>query len=364
MMKRAFILATFTLLAAALPKRAAAETWLKKFGREYSAIDTNYVEPHNYNFAVMLSGTYKDGGYRLTDETGHKLVLREDHTFKIGPYVGYKWFFIGYQWDAFKGSNKDNSELSFDFYLPIGGITFYRRKNTSRYTLYGVKYTGSGGKEDYSSQVNGTEFDGMETSITGLDLYYVFNHKKYSMRAAYSQTTRQIRSAGSWMAGLGYNKQKIYMDYDALRETLRDKIGDDADKVVSDTRETSSISYRYLSLQGGYGYNWVFAKNWLFNASLTLALGYVHYLKVNINGDDYLDKLNLTTFNKLKVDGTVRFGLVWNNSVIYAGMATILHGYTFDIKTIQLLYGYGTANVYVGYNFNLFKKKNKSRKKK
>jgi len=355
-MKRRVLI--IVLLTAVCCLQATAESILKKFGREYTALDTNYVEPHNYMFTVQLCGTYKDGGYRMTDGSGHKLTLREENSFRVGPYVGYKWLVVGYQWDAFKGSNKNNSELSFDFYLPIGGITFYSKKNTNEYTIKGMKYLGEDQNIDYSDQVNGTKFNGMVTSSVGLDLYYVLNHKKYSMRAAYSQTTRQRMSAGSWMLGMGYNRQKIEMDYNALRTTLEDKIGESTTSIVDTSRATSSVSYRYLTVQGGYGYNWVFAKNWLFNASLLAALGYVHYMKVNFNGDDaYLDKLNLSAFNKIKVDGTLRLGLVWNNGKVYAGTSALFHGYTFDIKELLLVHGYATVKAYVGFNFNIFKKK-------
>jgi len=342
-MSKTIILLLLTTIACI----SKADSFLSRLAREYAAIDTNYVEPNKYVFTAMMQGTTHFERYILTDDNERRLHLSPDQSLKIGPYVGYEWIVVGYQIDAI--GHKDNVDFNLSYYLPVGGIDFYSKRKTNNFDIRGLRVPGF-----ESADFERMEFSGLNTSALGLDLYYVLNHKKYSLRAAYSQTTRQVRSQGSVILGMGYNKQEAKLDYDVLRESLADRYGEEtAGKIIPDTLHSTGLSLRYLTLQGGYGYNWVFARNCLLNTTLSVALGYVHYLDMHSNGDSYIDQLDLQTFNKLKVDGTFRLGIVWNNSKYYCGATAILHGYNFHIKNIHLMNGYGTIHAYVGVNFDI-----------
>lgn len=335
-----------------LSATASAQSFLKRAMAAYLAIDSTCVEPQRYWFTAMLQATTHSETYRIEDGDGRVLKVAPDHAFKIGPYVGYDWIVVGYQWDAFSGKARNNSELSTNLYLPIGWIDIYSRRNTNEFNIKGMHIPGA-------AQINtsGMQFEGLKTSVLGVNLFYVLNHRRYSVRAAYSQTTRQLQSKGSWIFGLGYNRQKVSLDYDMFRQSIAEYFGEAAATQVDTARHHTSGAFRYVSLSGGYGYNWVFAPNWVLNATGMLSVGYIHHLDVNYNGNDlYISQMNLSALNKLKVDATLRFGLVWNNSRWYAGATAIVHGYEFNVKEIKMFNQYGTFHVYAGINFDLGKR--------
>lgn len=94
----------------------------------------------------------------------------------------------------------------------------------------------------------GREFGKLEMlSFTGC---YIFNHRRFSYPAAFSQSFIQKRSAGSWMAGLS-----------VMGGTLRTST--EAPTDFSDT----DFSVKNLAIGGGYGYHLVHHR-WLFHLSL------------------------------------------------------------------------------------------------
>jgi hypothetical protein len=100
----------------------------------------------------------------------------------------------------------------------------------------------------------------------GLNAYWIFNHKKFSYPAAYSQSTNQRKSAGSFMAGFSYSQHSIYFDYTQLPTELKNNINSNL--------RFNKVKYSDYSLGFGYGYNWVFKKNWVANLSLLPGIGF------------------------------------------------------------------------------------------
>ena len=98
----------------------------------------------------------------------------------------------------------------------------------------------------------------------------------------------------------------------------------------------------------GYAYNWVFARNCLFAASLSAALGYKR-TKGEAN-DDHLSLSNFS-FSNFNLDGIGRFGFVWNNTRWYAGANAVFHSYNYERSQFSTNSMFGNVNVYFGFNF-------------
>ena len=56
---------------------------VKKTVRGFSAIDTNYVEPQHYNWALMVQNTYNYDVYRLASVYGQEIILSSGGMFRI-----------------------------------------------------------------------------------------------------------------------------------------------------------------------------------------------------------------------------------------------------------------------------------------
>jgi hypothetical protein len=124
-----------------------------------------------------------------------------------------------------------------------------------------------------------------------------------------------------------------------------------------------NITYTDFSLSGGYGYNWVFARNWLFASSLSLALSYKRTISNSIQGLDAIgESVNSRNFklSDLTVDGVGRFGVVWNNSRWFAGASAIVHSYNYSKQEFMTNNIFGMVNIYGGFNFLVKKKYRKS----
>ena len=72
---------------------------LYEFVKEFSRIDTAYIEPQHYNYTVMLQNTNTYEVYRLSTEHGNSVTFAPKPSVKLGPYLGWRWVFLGYTFD-------------------------------------------------------------------------------------------------------------------------------------------------------------------------------------------------------------------------------------------------------------------------
>ncbi len=323
---------------------------VKQVVRGFSRIDTNYIEPQHYEFTVMAQITNTYDIYTIGNKEGHHVTFSPDIRTKVGPYIGWRWFFLGYTFDLKSlgfGSNDGRKKTEIDFSIyssQIGADIYYRRTGSD----YKIRDINMGDGVDVR-RLNGMDFDGINVSITGFNLYYIFNSKRFSYPAAFAQSTCQKRSQGSWMAGIGWMKNSIDFDHQKLNTMIKEN-------TVSSVQLDSGLMFNNLKhtdfhVSAGYGYNWVFAPNWLFASSLSLALAYK-----TSSGDAVKEWVNDFDLEKINLDGIARFGIVYNNTRWYAGASAILRTYTYENDYLETRNHFGSFNFYLGYNFGLKKK--------
>ena len=325
---------------------------IRRTVREFDRLDDEYIEPQHYEFTVMgqVTRTYESF---IIGSNGQRITLAPDGLTKIGPYFGWRWFFLGYTFDIKNiGFSQNGLRKEFDLSIyssQVGVDLFYRRTGND----YKIRDVRRGYRFD-SSLFEGMPFDGVNVGITGASAYYIFNHGRFSYPAAFSQSTCQKISCGSWMAGVGFTKNTLSMDYDKLESTLRSRIDRSQELKLDSGMMFSDIKYSDYMISGGYAYNWVFAKNWLFCASGQLALCYKSsYGKIAGEKKGF-------SFDKVNLDGIGRFGLVYNNTRWYAGCSAILRTNHYHTAQFTANNIFGSFNAYIGYNFMLKKKYRKT----
>lgn len=320
-----------------------------RFIKNFDSYDTTYIAPNYYNFTAMVQNVNYFQTYRLQarDEESNvqAIFTKPDPSVKIGPYFGWRWIFLGYTFDvAHPQSLGKSSELSFRLYSSMLGCDFVYMRNDGGYCLR--KAVGFDGVEPKS--VRGTSFEGMNSSTLSFSAYYVFNHRHFSYPATYNQSTQQLKSCGSPMAGFGYSRQNVSFDYRKLPAEL---LGEDGESKLLEGLKFSSINYDYYYLSGGYAYNWVFARNWVIGGSVMPSIGIRKAKGKKLKGNELLLDLK-----NLSLDCTSRFGLVWNNSKWFAGASYINHLYTYRNTRLSLTNSINYCNVYVGCFFGRKKK--------
>lgn len=106
---------------------------------------------------------------------------------------------------------------------------------------------------------------GLSFKATGILGIYIFNNMKFSFSAPYDLSNYQRKSAGSWMAGMSGTFYNAYFDFNRLPEETLEELQFPFDKY--------SLDYNAVNLIGGYSYNWVWNKHFLFNATTLPGIG-------------------------------------------------------------------------------------------
>ena len=311
----------------------------RKLRKVVNNIDTAYISPNRYNFAFMLEHSTWYEHYRLgstENERPQSLNFAPNMGMKLGVYFGWRWIFLGYTFDIedLLKSNKnkvDKTEMSLNIYSSKFGIDLYYRKTGSDFKLR--SYTGFNTNARFDEQ----DFGGLQSKIKGLNAYWIFNHRKFSYPAVYSQSTNQRKSAGSFMAGFSYSQHSIYFDYTQLPTELKNNINSNL--------RFNKVKYSDYSLGFGYGYNWVFKKNWVANLSLLPGIG---FKKAKIDDILYNDNHWIRDIN---FDLITRAGVTYNNSKWFVGASLVMHTYDYRETNLSVTNSFGTLRIYAGFNF-------------
>ncbi len=312
-------------------------------------VDTLYIRPQEYNWAVMLQSTTNLESYKFQSPTGETISFSPEARTKIGPYAGWRWAFLGYTFDVKKLHISERVDIDFSLYSPIFNIDLIWRESGKSYKIRDASVETNYGTKKF----NDISFPGIDTYIRGLNFYYVLKHRRFSYPAAFAQSSCQIRSAGSPIVGISYMHHKLNYDNEQLIGTLNNELAHrypEANCTVSldSTFNFNKIEHAALTLSGGYAHNQVLAKHLIFASSLTAGIG----LKKSI-GDKYERGFSYEDFKLKNVnfDGCGRFGIVYNNMKWYAGTSAILHYYSYNKGAFHTANWFATINLYAGFNF-------------
>ena len=308
--------------------------------KDFNAVDTTYISPNLYNLAFMLEHSTWYEHYQLGNNSGsqsQRLNFSPTMGTKLGIYFGWRWIFLGYTFDVedLFGGNRNKSkkkEMSLNIYSSKFGIDLYYRKTGNDFKLRSYE-----GFNLNTPSLRNIHFDGLQSSIKGLNAYWIFNHRKFSYPAAYSQSTNQRRSAGSFMAGFSYSQHRISFDAVKLPPAILGQL--------SYGLRFNHIKYSDYSLGFGYGYNWVFAKDWVANLSLLPGIG---YKKSRIDDNDFKSESWIKDIN---FDLITRAGIVYNNAKYFVGASIVLHTYDYRKPNLSVTNSFGTLRIYAGFNF-------------
>ena len=332
------------------PKPSAFKRAIKKF-MNFSDFDTLYISPNRYNYALMATHFSNFEYYSVTSEfpQPQKLSFSPNPHNKIGLYFGWRWIFLGWSVDIddiYRKTNRKNKGTEFDLSLyssKLGVDIFYRRTGNN-YKIHKIRGFYDEIPSDYSE-----DFSGLKVDIKGLNLYYIFNNRKFSYPAAFSQSTNQRRNAGTFIAGFSISKHNLDFDYQQLPAYIQER--------MNPGMKVNKIKYTNANISFGYAYNWVFARNCLACLSLTPAIA---YKASDVDAETQEGKAWYSRFN---LDFLLRAGVVYNNGKYFVGTSFVGKNYNYHRNNFSLDNGFGTLQVYVGFNFHLRKEYRKKETK-
>ena len=329
-------------------KPGAFKRAIRKF-MNFSDFDTLYISPNRYNYALMTTHFSNFEYYTVTSEfpQPQKLSFSPNPHNKIGLYFGWRWIFLGWSVDVddiYRKTGRKNKGTEFDLSLyssKLGVDIFYRRTGNN-YKIHKMRGFYDEIPSDYSEK-----FNGLKVNIKGLNLYYIFNNRRFSYPAAFSQSTNQRRNAGTFITGFSISKHSLDFDYQQLPDYIQRK--------MNPGMKVNKIKYTNANISFGYAYNWVFARNCLACLSFTPAIAY------KASDVDAESNEGRTWYGKLNLDFLLRAGIVYNNGKYFAGSSFVGKNYNYHRNNFSLDNGFGTLQVYAGFNFHLRKEYRKKK---
>lgn len=294
-----FLFACFTLLLCELSfsqnnidtNQSVTEiNFLKKFKQ----IDTSYIYKYPSTFVFAIRNTSWMDTYNFILDESTNILLNSDLSFNQGLSVGYKTILLSYCINLSElFSVEELKQLKWDVRIATNkfGIDFFYFSNNGNTRIYGFE------NKNLVKPLN-ESFDGLNSKISGANIYYFLNNKKYSNAAAFhdSHIYKQNKSIGSFIAGISFTSHYITVDFDLIPKIS------DFDRFRKLNIQTNYYHTYCASL--GYGYNYVFRKKWLANFTFIPSIG----LKSDQIGHH---DINLTLWGNFKV------ALVYNTDRFY-----------------------------------------------
>ena len=199
------------------PIRWIAQNWI--------AYDPHYSLPSFYNWTAQIQNTTSCEWINMTTPQGMELNMRSKVSNRLGPYFGWGFLMVGSTIDLSavgSGENHRKDEFTLSINSSLFNIDLIRRRTGGDFFVRKLNYTDPVyGTIDLKDILNGADLGNLtKNSLTGVNINYFTNFKKYSNRAAFSNGAIQLRSAGSPIIGLGYTHQKVETESAELFGTI------------------------------------------------------------------------------------------------------------------------------------------------
>lgn len=168
--------------------------------------------------------------------------------------------------------------------------------------------------------------------------HYLFNHEKFSFRAVYNFSERQLYSKGSFLVFVSVNSFKISADRSILTSDQETSFGE----AVS----FKSLRYATFGVAPGYTYSLIY-KNFFLNGMLAIgpAHHWIHSVRENADG---LDDIAINTFV------AARIGIGYNGERLFGGIGFYSKGNNVVFENVEFSSNNGSFKVMVGYRFREF----------
>ena len=311
---------------------AHAESRLKKFLTRADSVlavryfrtayDTNYVVRPEGRLTLKLKANQTGNSLHAKgtiNEVYSKANLSTKHKTTISIGASYRGISASYAINPAKWSGfyKDY-ELNINYFgSRLSLDASYQRSSLS-------------GDVERGEKVQRLESGDLSMKVYNLTGYYVFTHHRFSFPAAFTQSYIQRRSAGSWLAGISYQGGTI-------------KTTDDL-KARNPNAPDVSIRVGHLGIGGGYGYNLVVGRKWLFHLSLLPTFVIYNRNKMTINGES-------------RTAGPMRFNMIFNEraAIVYnfspryfLGANLVMSNSLFDDRAVVVNQNKWIAHAFVG----------------
>lgn len=274
--------------------------------RTFNSYDTTYVVGTGKNWKLQGKSYNWMETSTITFPKQSPVNMHSDLYSDAGFSLNFMAVSIGYMWNINKLFTDPTNRRTFNFDFTC-----------SRFSLNYQSVSSTGGMiiTKFGDYNNGHrlhyKFDDCSTDSKTLDVYWFFNHYRYSQAAAYSYSKYQLRNAGTPLVGFNLTEQHIRMNFNGMPAIMLEHSPLESNEYQSD--------YRSYCAMGGYSYNWVLKpRRWLINATGMVAVGYRELIS---SGDERDAKSRVANNFKINV------AAVYNHKALFAAFTARGMGY-------------------------------------
>lgn len=271
--------------------------------------DTAYIEDHTKDLTIRLFSGNKYSNYRLDQKHfRHSLTYKSNDNYNIGAGFNYRYLGlnIGIKMPFI---NNDNDIYGLTRRLDLQSYIYMRRFTID---LYGQFYKGYYLKSNDMLKYPpaGDTYllrPDLLTRGLGFNVQYIFNHNRFSYRAAYLQNEYQRKTAGSAIAGIGIHHFSVRGDSAIIPSNIVEE------GFFSNSRFDQSRAFCF-SLNGGYVQTVVVRDHFFITAAWMGGIG-PGATWVTDKRNDITDKSS-----GLNLSSTVRMAAGYNSNRYFAGI--------------------------------------------
>lgn len=301
----------------------------------YKNHDTTFIKNYSDEFILRIVAVNKFNYFKIRDKNINTSIrYRPDRRVNLGFGISYKWFALDVVFNVgiTEDSNFENSKF-FDFQANI----FSSKQFISGYIkyYYGYQISDFTGIAAPDIQFSPNRAD-VRTINFGLQYLFAFNYDQFSLKAPFVQNEVQLKSAGSFLFGAGFNLYVI----DADSSIIPSAVEDDFDEKLH-YRDLSSIS---ASANFGYMYTYIWKKHYYITMSLIPGFG--------INMGDYQTEFRDPYDTHFYLGFSTMNSIGYNARKFFAGIHLVGDIYNIRIdKNLITQVAHGKFKLFVGYRF-------------
>lgn len=308
------------------------------------AEDTLYYADYSDKFALFLYAKKKTTKFSLVhNRLKKKIVYSPNEQLNMGFGFNYKWLGIGLAFN-FGFVNDDDDKYGSTSRLDWQTNIYTKKYVVDFYLQHYKGFYNENPRTIFPSWKDGDDLyirPDITTTNIGIGGMYVFNHKKFSYKSAFTQTAIQKRSAGSFLLGfhmmvLGINADSSFMPSNTIFK--------------NDTMVNEHLAY-YVGAISAYAYNFVIMKHYFISMSLSanVQLGIIsNKLNGELQSSGYIPVLHLQP----------RAAIGINKPKWYAGVSFVNDTFVELPTDRRDVWNYtftsGNYRIFLGYRFDWF----------
>ena len=302
--------------------------------------DTSYIKSYRDVFSLRLLTSSKKSEFDVTDEvSGNTIEYEPNSTLNLGVGFTYKWFGLNLAFN-FPFMNNDDDIYGKTQRLDIQSSIFARKYAIDLFFQYYKGYYVANPTIINPGWLPGDAYPirgDIRSSSLGGTFSYIFNHNKFSYRAAFNFNERQKKSAGSFLVGGGVLIYNLLSDSGLVPSQLFP----DSVKAIS----IDGVKVNSLFALGGYAHTFVI-RNWYFTLALGLGPG-LSSTKTKFPDNDFIK-----VRSKFSVITEFRGSVGYNSDAFYVGLSWFSGAFAIDSSNdILITYSLSKIHFYVGYRF-------------